>query len=776
MNQASSTTAFAALLLTVAWGAVVFISQPTPPLSPFFLLYLLGALALELGAARLEHWGFISLACGCYLAAASDHDVGTRAAAFILAVCLTARQVTRSGGSWSKRLTEAASEAVPLLTLLGLVEAFDSPLVFGLGLLVYLGLSYIMPGLVSGRKQLLNRVTWNIRLHSLLFLAGACAAGRLLALHPDRTAWTILSFGLVLLALAYGLLGAVRSRELQGMSALSFRLSRRERDLAQLDAELKQLEAGLAQRSQERQFLETANRRLASVTSLTQAQETLLDLLEGQFDSQVVALFLADEHRLAPVAVRGASPTRKEAREAAVEEAWREGRPAGGRYTPGPERLCSEKFCLAAPLSGFGVVLLARSQKPYGASEREMLWLVARQVALVLDGLSRTETQNREIAYVSAERRKLSRWLYRLNRLLDGARAVFSANEPQEIFAQARATVDALVPNEGFYLIHREGGCEFPAGQVAAELLSVAELVTRTARPVLAESADKAPMRLPDGVASLLAAPLSKERAVVLTSAEPGHFDREHLSLVTLLAQQAAIALERVDLTREFTRASKMAAIGQMAAGLSHELNTPLGIIQLALESAAAQLDTNPARSHGHLRDAERALRRVEGVAEGLLYYATSYGVSEREAVAVDGLVSSALAKLDERSIEVRGLEQPVVVRGHLLDLRQALVQLLRNACDAAGDEGRVVVKVVVEPDTTSIEVHDDGPGIDPEIFERITEPFFTTKPVGQGLGLGLSICERVVSEHDGRLEFGYSFLGGTCARIRLPGERRTRT
>ncbi|MCA9796372.1 MAG: GAF domain-containing protein, partial [Candidatus Eremiobacteraeota bacterium] len=559
------------------------------------------------------------------------------------------------------------------------------------------------------------------------------------------------------------------------LSQLSFRLSRRERDIAQLDAELKQLEAGLAQRSQERQFLEAANRQLASVTSLAQAQGTLLDLLEGQFNSKVVALFLADEHRLVATAVRGAVKAKPDSREAAVEEAWREGRPAGGRYAPAPDRLCSEKFCLAAPLSGFGVILLARSQKPYGSSEREMLWLVARQAALVLDGLSRTETQNRAIAFVSAERRKLSRWLYRLNRLLDGARAIFSANEPQEIFAQARATVDALVPNEGFYLVHREGRCEFPASPVAAELLSIGEMATRTGRPVLAENPEQASLRLPEGVASLLAVALSDQRAIVLTSAEPDHFDREHLSLVTLLAQQAAIALEKVDLTREFARASKMAAIGQMAAGLSHELNTPLGIIQLALESAASQLETNPARSHSHLRDAERALRRVEGIADSLLYYATSYGLSEREPVQVEELISSALAKLDETGIEVRGLEQPVTVRGHLLDLRQALVQLLRNACDAVGEEGRVVIKVVVEPETTSIEVHDDGPGIDPEIFERITEPFFTTKPVGQGLGLGLSICERVVTEHDGRLEFGYSFLGGTCARIRLPGERRTR-
>ncbi|MCA9790310.1 MAG: hypothetical protein KC910_00885, partial [Candidatus Eremiobacteraeota bacterium] len=282
VSQASSTTAFAALLMTVAWAAVLFTSQPTPPLSPIFLLYLLGALALEMLAARLENWGFISLGCGCYLAAASDPNVGTRAAAFILAVCLTARQATRAGGNWSKRLTEAASEAVPLLALLGIVEGRDNPLVFGLALAAFLGLSYIMPGLVSGRKQLLNRVTWNIRLHSLLFLAGACAAGWLLALFPDKSAQTILAFILVLVALAYGLLGAVRSRELQGLSQLSFRLSRRERDIAQLDAELKQLEAGLAQRSQERQFLEAANRQLASVTSLAQAQGTLLDLLEGQ--------------------------------------------------------------------------------------------------------------------------------------------------------------------------------------------------------------------------------------------------------------------------------------------------------------------------------------------------------------------------------------------------------------------------------------------------------------------------------------------------------------
>jgi signal transduction histidine kinase len=107
-------------------------------------------------------------------------------------------------------------------------------------------------------------------------------------------------------------------------------------------------------------------------------------------------------------------------------------------------------------------------------------------------------------------------------------------------------------------------------------------------------------------------------------------------------------------------------------------------------------------------------------------------------------------------------------IPGSATELNQVWANLISNAIDAAGEGGHVTVRTFLEGTTAIVEVVDDGPGIPQNLQDRIWEPFFTTKPVGQGTGLGLDISRRIVEEHGGEITLE-SAPGNTRFAVRLP-------
>jgi two-component system, NtrC family, sensor kinase len=109
-------------------------------------------------------------------------------------------------------------------------------------------------------------------------------------------------------------------------------------------------------------------------------------------------------------------------------------------------------------------------------------------------------------------------------------------------------------------------------------------------------------------------------------------------------------------------------------------------------------------------------------------------------------------------------------VEGDARALNQVFLNLLKNAAEAfEGRRGRVEVHARLEGDEVVVSIRDDGPGVAPELRERLFEPFFTTKPAGKGTGLGLSISQRIVAEHGGQIALESEPGEGTCVTVRLP-------
>ncbi len=230
----------------------------------------------------------------------------------------------------------------------------------------------------------------------------------------------------------------------------------------------------------------------------------------------------------------------------------------------------------------------------------------------------------------------------------------------------------------------------------------------------------------------------------------------------------------------QWSRAEKLAAIGQLAAGVAHEINTPLGTIRILAEEARDLLG-DLRRTNEHTRELDDALQtihqqtsRCKNITQGLLNY-SRMSEPRLEPCHANELLSQALEITRHKTQSIQ-IEQQLhaslpEITTDASRIQQALCNLILNAVDAMEDTHPplLTIETLSVDGSIAIRISDNGPGIAKDDLPHIFEPFFTTKPVGKGTGLGLYITYGTIRELGGRLEIESELGAGAKATITLP-------
>lgn len=222
-----------------------------------------------------------------------------------------------------------------------------------------------------------------------------------------------------------------------------------------------------------------------------------------------------------------------------------------------------------------------------------------------------------------------------------------------------------------------------------------------------------------------------------------------------------------------FCRTEKLAAIGQLAAGVAHEINNPLGNI-LGYAKLVRE-ENNPENAHQWIDVIIEQTEKCNNIVKGLLDYSRSSDseLSDLDLNKIIRHVSAVLQyQMKKKNIQLHfNLSDPAIIYADEKKIEQVIFNLLMNASQAIKNNGNIWISSTFMTDSNEVVlvIKDDGHGIPGDIQCRIFDPFYTTKPVGKGTGLGLSICAGIVSELGGMIDVESKTGEGAAFRILLP-------
>jgi PAS domain S-box-containing protein len=234
---------------------------------------------------------------------------------------------------------------------------------------------------------------------------------------------------------------------------------------------------------------------------------------------------------------------------------------------------------------------------------------------------------------------------------------------------------------------------------------------------------------------------------------------------------------QRERMEEQMTQTEKLTSLGLLAAGVAHEVNTPLAVISNYIQMLAKQMPENDPR-HSIIDKIVKQTFRASEIVNNLLNFSRT-GAAELADVDVNRVVEETLSlvahplKTSQIQVVKQFGEALPAVRGSANKLQQVFLNLFLNARDAMPTGGMLEVRTAAHNGTVEIEVVDTGAGIAREHIHRIFDPFFTTKSIGRGTGLGLSVSYGIIKEHAGKIDVRSTPGRGTSFHVEFPAVRK---
>jgi two-component system NtrC family sensor kinase len=271
---------------------------------------------------------------------------------------------------------------------------------------------------------------------------------------------------------------------------------------------------------------------------------------------------------------------------------------------------------------------------------------------------------------------------------------------------------------------------------------------------------------------------------VIYTEERPqldeGPFLKEERKLLVVVAMELALIIERREseedkekLINQLHHADRLATVGELAAGVAHEINEPLGSI-LGFAQLASKDEGAPDQVKKDLKKIVSASLHAREIVKKLMTYSRQVN-PEKTKINLNQIVEDSLyfckSRCLKEGIELNlclGSELPSIIADPV-QINQVIVNIVVNAMQSIRDFGKIDIRTLLSDDGVELIISDTGHGMKEEVLQQIFDPFYTTKEAGKGLGLGLSVVNAIIKSHNGKIEVNSEPGKGTEFIIRLP-------